>query len=262
MIYNNSRPYSFTFKKEIKLFSKERVDLFFDISTDGTICSFFFHSEDELQGETLELFSLMAKVVEGLKCEDALILSWTDLVESTEDERLNEKYDNGSLPLICEPLFFVQKSLSEFIGEREADIAISSEDEVICFCFAIKKSSITSYLESNPKASLFDLTNSLNVAGACQSCISKVNNLIYEIRKNICDYSKISLEQVRKELEGWDELETYFKMGLVKLEKKEHEKIFFQVKNPEKFNDLSKKIADYLLDKTGYFFDISFLHVL
>lgn len=260
MYYHNKTPHNFTFKKEVTLFSGEHIDIFFEVSKDSRITSFFYFSAKKVKSGILKQFSYLAQLVEEIKCEDMLTFSWMDIVEQSEDEQLEQMYDDGDLPLVCEPLFHVQKALSEFIGVSKVSEYRSDKDETICFCFAVTKSEINSFLDSNPTAKMLDLTNALNVAGACQSCLSQVKEILYRSKMDGMDYSKVSLDTIELALSEWDEIRTYVEMGLIEVDHLEQEKLFFKVQNPEKFNDLTWKVEDYLLEKIGYSFEVSFLH--
>ncbi len=251
--------FDFTIKEDIITSLDENITIYLSISSCGTVTEFTFFSQQQLSPDSFSLYALLAKTTEGLACEDILSLSWVDIIEVADDDDFSQRYDDGELPIVCEPLFLLHKIISKFLGEKILDNVDSENDDIVCFCFAVKKSEIVSFLKSTPEAKLIDLTNALNVTGACQSCVGEVKNIMYATRKSSCDYSKLSIEELEKTLMEWSDLTNYFKMGLMHLHSKKEDQLEFKVQNPEKFSDLNWRIEDYLMSELGYSFRVSFI---
>lgn len=257
MYFHNEKPYYSTFAKSIKLFNGGNMELFLQASA-NSIESFYYVSPEKVDPKLLQEFSWMAQCLEGLSLEDGLKLSWQDLIDYDESGEYEQRMEEHKLSIICEPVYHLEKMLNEYMGIPKIENISSQKDEVVCYCFSVRKGEILSFLEENPHAKIFDLTNQLNVAGACQSCLSSVQDIMSSFSKEHFDYSSIDPDEVLLNLEKWDVLGSYFKMGLIHMGELKDNNLILRVKNPEKFDDMAWQVEDYLRDQIGALFVVQF----
>jgi bacterioferritin-associated ferredoxin len=258
MFFHNERPHFSTYSKVISLFDNTMIELFLQATADQ-VEAFYFYSDQKIADNLLQEFAWLAKCIEGLSLQDALKLSWQDLIDYDQSGTYEQKLEKNALPIICEPIYHLEKILHEFMGITEIESVISPDDEVICYCFSVRKSEIISFLESNPQAKIYDLTNQLNVAGACQSCLGSVQDIMSSFSLSTFDYKSLDVDEIIIALEKWDVLGSYLKMGLISFGVLEGNILRLRVKNPEKFDDMAWQVEDYLRDQIGALFVVEFI---
>jgi bacterioferritin-associated ferredoxin len=244
------RPYQFTYSATVNL-AKTPVTLYFDLKDSDVVEHLYYYGEG-ISPLDHRLFTICCQLVQGLSLEDIVLLSWEDIFDCDEEIEQLEK-----LPLVCLPLYLIQREVYKLLGQA----IVKPAKEIVCFCFAISKSEVTNFLQQNPQATLFDITNNLNAGGACQSCLAQLEQLFYEQRRSSCDYSHLTIESIEQTLVQWQELENYFKMGLLHLADWDGaEGLIFKVSNPDKFADLTWQIEHYLFEKLTLYFKVRFEH--
>ncbi len=257
--FNNKRPYQYSYKKDIVLFSQQRLTLFLEVQ--GNILNqLYYYSEQNINHAVLEQFSALAQSIEGVELIDAYQQSWETIVDFLSDE-WEEKLAANKLPLVCEAIFHWQKLLDDFLGIPIAQYhnLKKEQHQLICMCFSVYQNEVEEFFMQNPQASLLDITNVLNVTGACQNCLQRVVDIMREVQQKSFDYQQISLEQLDELLFNWEALHNYFKLGIMHLLSLEKNILTIQVANPEKFQDLSWQIEDYLLQQLGAPFAVKFV---